>query len=171
MMSENGRIIAVEDQAVWVETIRQSTCQSCSAQKACGHGLLSKMQSGHQVHVRVLPGVYPLEDFSVGDQVSISVPERVVLQGALLVYLLPLLTLLLGAGLAESVLTGLPNDLAAFMGAALGFSLGIALVKLCSRWQRHDTSYQPVVTSLQKSTQSALLSSELSLLRATGPTG
>lgn len=172
MIAESGRVVAVEAQAVWVETIRQSTCQSCSAQKACGHGLLSKLQSGRHVHIRALPGRYSLGDFAIGDQVRIAVPERVVVQGALLVYLLPLLTLLLGAYGAERLAlyqaVSLSADLVAFLGAACGFGLGLVLVKTLSWRQRHDRALQPVVESLQKSAEPLTFLSELSPLGRSG---
>ena len=44
MLIETGRVVAVEanEEALWVETIRQSTCGSCAANKGCGHGLLNR---------------------------------------------------------------------------------------------------------------------------------
>ena len=56
MLTEVGRVIAVERDGLWVETIRSSTCGSCGARKACGHGLANQMRDGERGLVRVLPG-------------------------------------------------------------------------------------------------------------------
>ena len=43
MIEEPGRVVAVEEGAVWVQTLRKSTCSSCSANAGCGQGLLDKL--------------------------------------------------------------------------------------------------------------------------------
>ncbi|MBF2948649.1 transcriptional regulator, partial [Pseudomonas aeruginosa] len=36
MIEEQGRVVATEPGAVWVETVCRSTCSSCSANAGCG---------------------------------------------------------------------------------------------------------------------------------------
>ncbi|MDF3932676.1 SoxR reducing system RseC family protein, partial [Pseudomonas citronellolis] len=43
MIEEQGRVIGVEPGAVWVETLRQSTCSACNARAGCGQGLLQQL--------------------------------------------------------------------------------------------------------------------------------
>lgn len=151
MIKETGRVVAVEDAAIWVETIRQSTCQSCSVQKGCGHGILANLSAGRQHHVRALPGQFNLVDIQIDDQVEISIPERLLVMGALTVYLLPLLSLLAGAVLATYWLPEalLNTDAVGFIGAAVGFCLGLFGVKCHSRLHRDDDRLQPVVIAIQ----------------------
>lgn len=147
MLTETGRVVAVEDGALWVETIRQSTCGSCSAQKACGHGLMNKMADGRRAYIRVLVGDCDVSDCRVDDQVAFSVPENVILRGSFVVYLMPLLTMLAGAaGLAQV----LPHwgDGAAAVGAIGGLVLGFALVRLHAALTRGNTDYQPVLVEV-----------------------
>ena len=155
MIKEAGRVVAIEDGAVWVETIRRSTCQSCSARKGCGHGILANAGSGRRHHARVLPGTFSLGDIHLDDQVEVSVPERVLVQAALVVYLVPLVTLLLGALLASEWLPefALNGDLSAVVGAALGFGLGVLLVRLHSLMHHNDSEAQPIIVSVATPSQ------------------
>ncbi|MDX5300342.1 MAG: SoxR reducing system RseC family protein [Gammaproteobacteria bacterium] len=110
MIEESGRVVALEGEGVWVQVIRQSACQSCSARKGCGQAALAGMSGGraHQVWIENPLGA------QVGDQVRIGVSEAAMLRASLLVYLVPLLALMLaavvasGAGLGEGwvVLSG-----------------------------------------------------------------
>ena len=89
MIEEQGRVVALEAGAVWVQTIRQSTCQSCSAKAGCGQGLMQRLGVGQQHgYVRCLTDDASLQ---VDDDVVIGVPEDAVVKSSMLVYLLPLL--------------------------------------------------------------------------------
>ena len=46
MLIETGRVVALEGNTVWVETLRQSACGSCSARAGCGHGVLNAVAPG-----------------------------------------------------------------------------------------------------------------------------
>ena len=77
MRVETGRVVAIERDGRWVETIRQSTCGSCAARKGCGHGLLNRYAYGKRGYIKVLPGATGIVDCAVNDQVRISIPEEV----------------------------------------------------------------------------------------------
>lgn len=149
MPTEMGRIVAVETDSVWVETIRTSTCGACSAQKGCGHGLLNRIRDGQRGLVRVLPGPFSLADCQINDEVSISLPDEVILRGSLIVYMLPLLTMLVGAVAGSRLLPWAP-DPSAVLGAVVGFAAGVALVRWHAWQHRHDTRLQPILAALPR---------------------
>ena len=145
MLVETGRVVAVEADALWVETIRRSTCGSCAARQGCGHGLLNRIADGRSSYIRVLrPPTADTRPCEVDDQVRISIPEQVILRGSVVVYLLPLLCMLTGAAVAEQLLTSAPQP-AAVAGAVLGLGLGFALVRWHARRHRHDRQLQPTL--------------------------
>ena len=144
MLIETGRVVAVDPAGLWVETIRQSTCGSCQAQKGCGHGLLNRIGDGKRGYIRVWPGDKGPGDCAVDDQVLISIPEEVILRGSLVVYMLPLLCMLGGAAAAVGLLQG-SQDLLAALGSVAGFGLGFALVRWHAWHHRHDLSLQPTL--------------------------
>jgi len=144
MLIETGRVVAVDPDGLWVETIRQSTCGTCAAQKGCGHGLLNRISDGKRGYIRVLPGTRNPQECSVDDQVRISIPEEVILRGSLIVYMLPLLCMLAGAASAVGLLPG-SQDVSAALGAASGFGLGLVLVRWHAWHHRDDSSLQPTL--------------------------
>ena len=144
MLVETGRVVALESDGLWVETIRQSTCGSCAARKGCGHGLLNRYADGKRGFIRVLPGTTGVIDCAVDDQVRISIPEEVILRGSLVVYVVPLLFMLGGAVFGSTQADG-SSDLYAAVGAVAGFAIGFALVRLHAWYYRNDRSLQPTL--------------------------
>tara|TARA_R110000772_G_scaffold141114_4_gene250473 strand:- start:110307 stop:110792 length:486 start_codon:yes stop_codon:yes gene_type:complete len=144
MLIETGRVVALEADSLWVETIRRSTCGSCAAQKGCGHGLLNRIRDGQVGLVRVLPGQFSPAEYQIDDEVEIGIPDEVIVRGSLVVYMLPLLTLLAGAALAARWLP-LSPDLAAGLGMLGGFAIGLLVVRWHAWRHRNDRRLQPVL--------------------------
>ncbi|MCY1536462.1 Protein RseC [compost metagenome] len=139
MIEEQGRVVAVESGAVWVETVRKSTCSSCSANAGCGQGLLDKLGvSGRRGHVRAVSDL----QLSVGDAVVIGVREDLLVRGSLLVYLVPLMGLFAAALLANQLTLSEPwVILCGFTGLLIAW----AGVRLHSIRTANDPALQPVV--------------------------
>lgn len=144
MLTEAARVVAVDDGGLWVETVRRSTCNACSVRQGCGHGLLERLREGQRGLVWVLPGKASLANCAVGDEVSIGIPESLLLRASLLLYCLPLLTLLLGAGLAAALFSE-SADAAAMLGAVAGLLCGLALVRWHAWRHRGDPAMHPVL--------------------------
>lgn len=139
MIEEQGRVVAVEDGAVWVETLRRSTCSSCSANSGCGQGLMDKLGVGQRRgYLRALTDL----QLAVGDGVTIGIREDLLLGSALRVYLLPLLGLFAGAMLAEWLALG---ESFVILAGLSGFFAAWLLVRWRSRRHDHDPACQPVV--------------------------
>jgi len=147
VLTETGRVVAVEGSTVWIETIRQSVCGTCVAQKGCGHGLLNQLGDGRRSYLQLSSSSFPGDTFSVDDQVSIGIPEQLMLQGSFVVYLLPLLTMLLAAAVS-SVLAPQLADVATIAGAMAGLLFGVFLVRMHSRYHRDNSSLQPCLLGL-----------------------
>lgn len=154
MISEQGRILAIEPDAVWVETVRRSTCQSCSLKKGCGHGLMGEALGDRRQQVRVLLGEFRSDQLQLDDEVDIDIPESVLVGGALLVYIVPLITLLLGALCGQSgfAAPGSGADIPAVIGAVVGFALGLVAIRIHSRVYRNRQGFQPVLARVRNRT-------------------
>ena len=144
MLTETGRVVAVEADGLWVETLRKSTCGSCTARSGCGHGLMNRLGEGRSSYIRVLPGEGDIAACKIDDEVRIGIPEELLLRGSLMVYVLPLLGLLGGASLGASLLP-LHSDLATLAGAAAGFLASLGIVRLHSLRHRDDARMQPTL--------------------------
>jgi sigma-E factor negative regulatory protein RseC len=157
MLTESGRVVGFESDGLWVETIRRSTCGTCSAQKGCGHGLLNRISEGKRGYIRCLPGEHPLEHYNIDDQVLISIPEEVILRGSFIAYVLPLVGMLAGAFATAHWLPG-NEDLLAVAGAVGGLLLGYALVRWHGVRHRRDPVFQPVLLRVIASSPTATVS-------------
>jgi sigma-E factor negative regulatory protein RseC len=151
MLTETGRVVAVDEQGLWVETIRQSTCGSCAANKGCGHGLMNRISDSQRGLIRVLPGDCNIRDCNVDDEVRFGIPEDVILRGSVLVYVLPMLSLLAGAAVASQYARG---ELLVIAGAAMGLLVGFSLVRWHAWRHRHDPALHPVLLGVTQSSVS-----------------
>jgi len=148
MLIEQGKVVALESDAVWVETIRSGTCGSCVARAGCGHGLLNQVLGKVGNRVRVLPGSFQLSGIQIDDQVSIGIPEGVVLRGSVMVYLVPVLGLLIGATLGQLSAPG--SDVIAMLGAAGGFLSALLLTRLYALRFHNDSRYHPALVEIPR---------------------
>ncbi|BFM19866.1 SoxR reducing system RseC family protein [Gilvimarinus japonicus] len=141
MLLETGSVVAVEPDGLWVETIQRSTCGSCAAQKGCGQSLLAKL-TGHTSYLWVSLAGRSADDYHIGDEIQLGVPEEVVANGSLFVYFLPLLTLLAATVAAHY---GIGREGVTALAAIAGLLAGGALVRWRAYTTRHDSRLQPVL--------------------------
>ncbi len=141
MLEEAGRIVAINNESLLVETIQRSTCGSCAAQKGCGQTLLNRM-GGKPTYLRVLLAGRASDSYKVNDNVIIGIPDDIVVKGSLFVYLIPLFLMLVFAGIAHTYFLHEAISIAA---GVIGFMLGGFLIKKHACSHRDDERYHPVL--------------------------
>ena len=116
-MNQLGHVIAVDERFVWLDVARQSPCQTCQAKAGCGKRLLDSTNSKAHIVKVALP------DFgvSVGDQLELELNDEDVAAASLLLYGLPLVTMLVGGGIGHYLFG---TELSAIFGSVLGFAMG-----------------------------------------------
>lgn len=144
MLSEAGRVVAIDNDYLWVETINRSACGSCVAQKGCGQSLLAKWAAKSAYMKVFLDGRDPTS-FKVDDRISIGIPEDVVVKSSLVMYCLPVLMLLAGGAVGQYALA---SEAASITGALLGLLAGGAVVKIYSSLVSRNRRLQPVILDL-----------------------
>lgn len=142
---ESGRVVATEAHHIWVETVQKSTCQACSQQSGCGTYTLSKWAPQKRNQIRVPLANFSAQEVALGDYVQIKINDGVVLKSALIVYILPLVTMILGASILDS---WWQSDWAAVLGALLGISLGFLVVRFHAFVNRNNPDLQPVLVGI-----------------------
>jgi sigma-E factor negative regulatory protein RseC len=153
MILETGTVVAVESDGLWVETIQKSACEACVAEKGCGQKFLSKL-AGKTTSIRVLLNNQPQQKFSIGQSVTIGIPEDVIVLASLLVYLLPIFGAVAGAAIVG--ING-GGDLQSISGALTGLLLGGWLVRLHSQKSRNDLRYNPILVDPSADTDAAII--------------
>ncbi len=139
MIEETGRVVALAPGAVWVETERSSTCSGCSVRSGCGQGLVDRL--GIRERRGLILALCDLR-LSVGDTVVVGIRESVLLHGAVLVYLFPLIMLFIFAVIASQLSAPEPYVMLAGLG---GFLVAWLLVRKRSQQTSVDPALQPVV--------------------------
>jgi sigma-E factor negative regulatory protein RseC len=142
VIEETARVVNVEPGYAWVETMRQSSCGSCSARGGCGTSVLGKVLGQRSVRVRAVDKV----GAAVGEEVVVGLDDAALLRGSLAVYMLPLIALIAGALIAETIAPqwGLGEGFVMFAGIA-GLALGFLWLRLFSRRVVTDLRYQAVI--------------------------
>ncbi|MEX1033333.1 MAG: SoxR reducing system RseC family protein [Cellvibrionaceae bacterium] len=144
MLTETGRIMAVDKDHLWVETINRSTCGSCVAEKGCGQSLLARW-AAKSAYMKVLLDGRDPRAFNINDTVSIGIPEDVVVKSSLIIYCLPILLLLVGGAIGQYTVG---SENASILAALTGLLVGGLLVKLYSWSAGRNRRLQPVIVDV-----------------------
>lgn len=128
MIEQSAKVVAIDKDKdkVWLTTDRQTTCGSCRLKQGCGTGLLEK----HVGHKFSTISVKTDQHVALDQKVTVAISETRLLQGAVLMYLLPLLMLMLFAGFTRFM--NLSAGLEIIFGL-FGLALGFVLVKFSLR--------------------------------------
>jgi sigma-E factor negative regulatory protein RseC len=125
MITEQAIVTSREGRQVELELLRQSACGGCELNRSCGTGALGRLL-GHRRKPLLLESERPLQP---GDRVTLSLSERALVKASLLVYGLPLCTMLLAGLLAYAA--GPLAEWAIVLFSAGGFLVGF---HCASRW-------------------------------------
>ena len=139
MIEQEGRVVAVERGAVWVQTRRQSTCGSCAIKAGCGQGLMD------QLGVRAGQGLVKARcdlQLKVGDEVVIGIGETQLLKAACMVYVLPLVSFFLWAGTAQQAAW---SEQWIILSGLFGLALAFGLIRFWDKRQAQTLTQHPVV--------------------------
>tara|TARA_Y100001956_G_scaffold3954_1_gene3733 strand:+ start:9797 stop:10267 length:471 start_codon:yes stop_codon:yes gene_type:complete len=119
---------------------QQTSCSSCSSQKSCGTGIVSKAVGNKSLHWHLLTKKAVKE----GQVVEIGLPEKSLLQSAAVVYLVPLFSLIFGALLGSwwfaPLLGG--GEGVVILSSAIFTGSGIYLAKALAAKLERDSSQQ-----------------------------
>jgi sigma-E factor negative regulatory protein RseC len=122
VLEETASVIAVKHGRLLIETTARSACGHCSS-SGCTTSVLAKMFGVRRNWIS-LPNTLGAR---VGDRVVVGVPDSVLVGASVLVYLLPLLTMIVAVVLADAVAA---DALAQVLMALAGLGLGFGLVRI-----------------------------------------
>lgn len=144
MIEEKATVVQLEDEFAWIETRRKSACASCSANKGCGSGILSRVLGNRIARVRALNQI----DAHVGDEVIVGISENALVRGSLAIYIVPLIWMFvfgLAGDLGARRLGFEYAELASVASGLFGLYIGFRWVGKFSARISTNSDYQPVV--------------------------
>lgn len=128
MLEMRAIVVKVEAKEALVQPLGDGGCGHCDSIGGCGSGGLSKLFCSNKPrHFKVKNEVLA----NVGDEVQVSIPDGMLLRGAVKMYVLPLMLLFVGgiAGVSLAREAGV-RDFYSAVGAFFGLLLGFALARL-----------------------------------------
>ncbi len=131
MIEQYAIILATESQTepktdsppmATIEVVRKTACGLCGQTSGCGNAFWGKLFAHKASSFKAQNHI----NATVGQSVIVGIDETAVMKSALILYLVPLATMLLGAILAAQIID---TDLTAMLGASVGLVLGYFWVK------------------------------------------
>ena len=98
MIEESAVVVKIENHQVWIENGQNSACGGCRQKTSCTGNAIGSLLKKKSVPVDC---DMPLK---VGDAVMVAIDESLLLRATLILYLLPLIALFTGAGIADWLL-------------------------------------------------------------------
>ena len=147
MIEQVAHVHAIDQTTVWLDTIRLSTCNSCSMKSGCGQRLMNQATDCKRSRIELpLPQDMAL---NVGDEVVLGIPHKAFIKASLLTFAMPLMIMLAFASLAQ---WGALSEPAAVVAALLGLGLGLLLLRWYSQSDAvlSSNQWQPMILRQQR---------------------
>lgn len=145
MIEERAVILSLDnasgDSTATLEIERKTACGLCGQTRGCGNSIWGKLFAHQSTAFKAQNRI----NAKVGDSVVVGINERALLKSAVLLYMLPLATMLIGAILAKQLVT---TEVSAMLGAAAGLVLGLLWVKGHTVSSSYFKLQQPVILRL-----------------------
>ncbi len=128
MIEMRAIVIQVDGRDASVQPVGTGGCGHCDSEGGCGSSTLTKVFCSSKPRQFTVRNEVSAK---VGDEIQVSLPDGVLLRGAIKMYVLPLILLLVG-GIAgvDMASDGAGRDAYAVAGAVIGLLLGFVLARL-----------------------------------------
>ncbi len=141
MIEELAVVVKIDNHQVWVESGQTSGCGGCQQKASCTTNAIGSVLKKKSVPVDCNI------QLKTGDEVVVAIDENLLLRASLLLYLMPLIALFTGAGIADWMLpdNGQYTDLWIAGSALLSFLLSLWLINKAQRLLILNYYARPVV--------------------------
>lgn len=124
-----------------LEIVRQTACGLCGQTRGCGNSIWGKLFGHKSANFKA----QNLINAKVGDSVIVGIDESALMKSALLLYIVPLVTMFFGTILASRVVG---SEAASLLGAVMGLLLGFVWVKGHTAGGTYFQRHQPKILRL-----------------------
>ena len=120
-MSDKGIVVDVSMNKISVESYRDKPCGLCGQTQGCGNSLWGKLLNHKKNKIQINTE----EKFTKGDIVEMHYDEKKLLRISLIIYFIPLLSVLIFLALAQYIYGN--NITISIFSLVLGFFVGLSL--------------------------------------------
>jgi sigma-E factor negative regulatory protein RseC len=145
MATEEGVVFKIgppEKGTAWVKTARSSACDSCSSRHICNAD-----GGGEEMEVEAINTAAA----KVGDRILLNIRTASLLKATFLLYVFPILAMLAGALIGQSVAETRgsdPSGMAALIGF-LFFGLAFIVIRITGRRLSKSSEYKPEIIKIR----------------------
>jgi len=129
MIEEYATVIATQEDKAVIEVTKTSSCGSCQAKGSCGTVSLANFFNFQAPRLKVENSL----NAKPGDQVLVGIKENTLVTGSLLLYIVPILSMLLFAIITGFIVQqNFPNielELSQTLAGLVGLAAGLVLVR------------------------------------------
>jgi sigma-E factor negative regulatory protein RseC len=146
MIEQVAHVQAIDQTSVWLDTLRLSTCNSCTMKGGCGQRLMNQATNCKRSRIELpVPGDMAL---NVGDEVVLGIPQKAFIKASLLTFAMPLIMMLVFAMVAQWWALSEPVAVVAALG---GLGSGLMLLRWYSQSAAvlSSNQWQPVILRQQ----------------------
>lgn len=140
MAIEQGIVIGLANgggPTAWVETVRSNACESCASRESCnaGSAAIRKVEALNEVGARI------------GDRIQLSMSTAALLKATFLLYLFPILCMLAGAFIGNSLAGPLAasSSKTSLAGALLALIGALVIVRIGGNKLARKAAYKPKI--------------------------
>ena len=148
MLEEHAIILSIStsrhqanETTATLEIERKTACGLCGKTRGCGNSIWGKLFAHQSTAFKALNRI----NAKVGDSVIVGINEQALLKSAMLLYIVPLVTLFIGAILMQQIFE---TNGYAMLGALLGLVSGLLWVKGHTMYSSYFKLQQPVILRL-----------------------
>ncbi len=152
MVTKEGIVTCVLGAKAWVRTTRSKSCDSCEAKDSCEE--YSKIE---EMTIQVENSL----DVSIGDKVLIGFKTAPLLKVTFMLYIFPILLLIIGAIVGESIAVWLNVDKSAtsIVVGMLFFIISFIFIRVINNLWANNKEYQPFMMRFMQKVRSCSASS------------
>ncbi len=136
-------VVSLQGSEAEIAPLGGNGCGHCASGNGCGSGKLSQLFCSSKQRTFKVGNTVRAQ---VGDEVNVGLPEGVLLRNSILMYLLPLTSMLCASLLASGVFGG-ASDAAALLGALAGLVAGFIVVRQLTRRSGTQAVVRSVVSA------------------------
>jgi sigma-E factor negative regulatory protein RseC len=143
MIEERAVILSLDDvlSNATLEIERKTACGLCGQTRGCGNSIWGKLFAHQSSAFKAQNRI----NAKVGDSVIVGINEQALLKSAMLLYIVPLVTLFFGAILTQQIFD---SNGYIMLGALLGLIIGLLWVKGHTMSSRYFKLQQPMILRL-----------------------
>ena len=143
MIKEKARVIALDSNKLVLQTDRGGSCNSCAGRQNCGSATVTKSTGKHRSEIRRPNNL----EIKVGDILTLGIEEKTLIQGAILLYVAPLIMMITGCVIGDyyANVLAINNELLSILFGVAGLASTVILTRYSARLHYFQQRFEPVI--------------------------